>query len=981
MEELDIAFQNIETIATDVLSNLENIETEEESKIQIINRVLHECLGWPHSSFKAETKHENGYSDYIMYEKNAPVLLLEAKRIGKTEISTTEKNKVRYLKISGPGLKGANEGIDQAVSYATPNGIDIAVLTDGISWIIFKTFIPGEQFKEKQAIVFPSLESIIEDFSIFYDLLARAQINKRVYKSIFDKIHHNRLLLTQNLVSPIKESDIIRSQKSGLAFDLENVFNQFFSSLTRNDDKDLLIECFVESRESRIADFSLEKMTQSVLGNINPINKSVDNELASLIETNVEIKKSATDTVQTVFIVGPSGAGKTTFLDRFFRKTLSRQVKSQCVLIPINCLDSTGNEGAAISWVAEQLIDSIEKDIYKNGYPNRQQLRGLYNGEYLQQKNVTNSHLFKRDPTAFEEKFDEFLSNKVDNDREGYLKRTLDDIVKNRGKLPIFIFDNTDGFSLEFKERLFQFIQALGRYVHHCLIIFPVTDKSAWVFSKTEIFKIYKSRSFFLPTPSPREVLRKRIEYLKQKILPSLLIDKKKEYISSRGIKISIEDLRGFANVLENIFVESDFTSKTIGALTNYNIGRTLLLSQRVITSSVMKIEDLIKSFVTGNPVGTNFTKFMDALLKGDYELFKKGDNHEIYPVFQVDSEIRQSPLINLRILVLLNGLQIRGKSIEEKHLDVQSIIDYFDSIGCTESSINTALSSLLGAELIEPYDVSNRKLSSDQKLAISSRGRVHLNLAQNNSVFFYQMALTTYITDCDVASMIKDVYRSRDSFHQKLREIKALFSDYLVSEDTKFVLINSELEQYDTQKDLTKNIIAFGKNSEDPLCELAATFGDTYKQGLIKNEVIATVDWFDVTKGFGFAEVEEIDAKVYFNSSNLHEFGIQSVSDGDEILCDLARNEKGIFICKIHEIDVNTGKITPIDCTIVRLFSERNYGFAGMKGSQKNAFFHISIFDEDHRPKLFEGMVFKGEIVPVKKGDGYQVRRIVDIN
>ncbi|MCP4237496.1 MAG: ATPase, partial [Aestuariibacter sp.] len=154
-------------------------------------------------------------------------------------------------------------------------------------------------------------------------LLSKSQFGKRIYHTIFDEIHHNRLLLEQKLVAPLEPTDISIAQKSEIAFDLDRVFSNFFSRLSGEDDEDLLIECFVETRESRIADFSLEKMTRSVLGNLVPSEKDLDNELASLIKTSVETDNSASESGQTVFIVGPTGAGKTTFLDRFFRNAYS----------------------------------------------------------------------------------------------------------------------------------------------------------------------------------------------------------------------------------------------------------------------------------------------------------------------------------------------------------------------------------------------------------------------------------------------------------------------------------------------------------------------------------------------------------------------------------------------------------------------------------------------------------------------------------
>lgn len=94
--------------------------------------------------------------------------------------------------------------------------------------------------------------------------------------------------------------------------------------------------------------------------------------------------------------------------------------------------------------------------------------------------------------------------------------------------------------------------------------MFPVTDKSAWSFSKTDIFTIHQSRSFFLPTPSPREVFRKRIDFLNKKLVIADLSEKK-EYLSKKGIRIELKDISKFAQVLEDVFVENNFTAKTLG--------------------------------------------------------------------------------------------------------------------------------------------------------------------------------------------------------------------------------------------------------------------------------------------------------------------------------------------------------------------------------------------------------------------------------
>jgi ABC-type lipoprotein export system ATPase subunit len=85
--------------------------------------------------------------------------------------------------------------------------------------------------------------------------------------------------------------------------------------------------------ESRVADFSLEKITKNVLGNLNPADRAIEEGLQAIVQSTV-----AGELGQTVFIVGPPGAGKSTFLDRFFARTLSPDVRQRCVVIGINAL-------------------------------------------------------------------------------------------------------------------------------------------------------------------------------------------------------------------------------------------------------------------------------------------------------------------------------------------------------------------------------------------------------------------------------------------------------------------------------------------------------------------------------------------------------------------------------------------------------------------------------------------------------------------
>lgn len=964
--DIDSSYGSFLEIKDSVEKNVHKITSEEDAKIQIIIRILTEVLGWTHSDIEAERKHQNGFSDFIISINKSNAFVLEAKKIGRLDIKTEQKDSLRELKLSGPNLKNIEGPVDQVTAYALASGIPIAVISDGLSWIVLKSFVPGTHYKEKEAFVFPSLQAIAKHFSCFYELLSKEHYTKKTFNVYFDRLHNNRTILTSPLVPAINEFDIKTVQKSAIAFDLSQVFARFFSRLTGDKDEDLLIECFVETRESRIADFSLEKITNNVLGNITPASKDLDIELKSLVEKTVE-----TEDGESIFIVGPTGAGKTTFLERFFSKTLSKTVRKECFVLNINCLDSTGNEDSAFKWLTDALINQLEKLMFHDGMPTWEQLRGFYFREYERRRIGVDEKLYNSDKNAFQKKFGEFLEKQIEIDREGYLKRLLADCVNNRKKLPIILVDNTDEFSPKFKESIFQYTQSLRRHIKNCLLIFPITDKSAWAFSKTDIYSIYSSKSFFLPTPPPREIFRKRIEYIRGKLGGLKSDSEKKDYLSKKGIKITIQNLQKFATIIEEVFVDNENTSKTIGELTNYNIRSTLELSQRVITSPVYKISDLLSTYASGELAVTNYKKFINALLRGDYELYKLNDNTFIYPIYKASDQIPHSPLLSLRVLTLLKETKNSSRSIEDRHISLKSLYSYFDTLSCNETALDQAIRDLLESKLIETFDISSNDLFPDQKIAISYSGERHLQLATHNNVFFENMALITPISNHDVASQIANTYNSNEGYKEKMLKIRTLFSNFLIEEDRHFIKIPETGEQYECQKNIDLNIQKFsGQN-------LSETDDETERKVLLEG-VIATVDFYNFSKGFGFLDVPHENRQAHISQTTLKNFDIGPIFDGDKLLCDINQNEKGIYVSKIHDIENKLDNAEEWDAEVVRLFVERNYGFVQNVDGDKSAYFHFSILDPEHLKYIQVGEKSKVQVSNDKTGKNFQVRKFI---
>jgi predicted type IV restriction endonuclease len=146
MSALDVSYQRAIALINDVEPRLTAILTEEDAKLQLVVRFLTEVLGWDYGDLSAERKNDNGYSDYIVSDAGRSAFLVEAKRQGQIELATSATKRQLY-KISGPALKQCIDGIEQAASYCAPEGIQLAIVTDGTKWIFFKPSVPGENYK------------------------------------------------------------------------------------------------------------------------------------------------------------------------------------------------------------------------------------------------------------------------------------------------------------------------------------------------------------------------------------------------------------------------------------------------------------------------------------------------------------------------------------------------------------------------------------------------------------------------------------------------------------------------------------------------------------------------------------------------------------------------------------------------------------------------------------------------------------------
>lgn len=780
MEHIDAAKQEFDEIHAFAQAHADQIVSETDARFQLIDRLLVDVLGWRRDGIRTEPPTESGYIDYLLSSGGRSLFVVEAKRTGKTLVSTKLTDH-RFYKVGGAALRDAQEGLAQAARYCSSRSVPYAALTNGLTWIGFRAVrVDGIEYLDGVAAVFPDLEAINSRFAEFYDLFSQEGVRLRLYSVYLDREEGSALSSVDPLVSVVPPSDIYLMRKSDLARDMEQLFNEFFKTLTGDSDQELLTHCFVESPESHEADRSLEKITRELVNYVQTIRGEAGYELRREIETSFETKRG-----QVVLIVGNKGAGKTTFVERFFKFKLDRGLREKCLVLKIDLAEFPGGVDGLQEWLTDRLIDAAEQVLYQGRSPSYDELQGIFFDHYQRWSQGEHKHLYDTNIDAFKIKFGEFIADRRRDKPYAYLTSVLKRAVRQRSVVPCVIFDNADNFPAHFQDAVFQYAYSLFRAVSLSVVVVPITDRTIWRLSKAGALQSYSAKTLYLPVPSTKSVLEKRILFIKRKLDEG--VDKSRQYFTSRGLRVTMENMPAFAACVEEAFIRTDYIARRIGALTNYDLRRGLELSQKIITAPILKVDELVSAYFAKQDIRIQEKRIVQALLYGDYNKFKQEAHEYVLNLFALEAGCLNSPLLRLSILRLLIDKENAASDDLGAYITFEEIDHYFENMGAATRAVHAGVEEMVKYRLIEPYEPTVEEITPTTRLAVTPSGHMHFEMCINYAVYLEQMALTTPIrSEAKIRSM-----REATGHKMGVAEwvvVKQEFVEYCLSEDTQLL-------------------------------------------------------------------------------------------------------------------------------------------------------------------------------------------------
>jgi len=786
----------------DLIASLDpsGLITESDTRLKIIDPMLADVLGWPVKNTQTSEAAGTGFIDYALHIDDCVRLVVEAKK-DSLSFELEDRKAGQAYKLNGPTFEtSAKAAIDQAIRYNAFKNAELACVTNGREWIIFRAnrLGDGHDTLSGKGFVFTSLQSILDNFSLFFGLLSRTSVSELGYRGYFQEVE-GIPLRDLSFLKPLRTPDANRVLSRGsFGQDIDAIMGSFFTRLKGDHDPDMIQKCFVVTNETNLAEQRISRIAVDLVNKVKALHTGTGDQLLELIRAVQSQQRN-----RFVLLVGNKGSGKSTFIERFFKHILPEDTAKWLVPIKVDLSLSEGDPQSIVSWLNKTLLTICEQAVFTEESPSWDETVGaMFYDVYQRWSRGSMKHLYDSDKVAFKVKFGDHIEQIRAKDPHEYIQRLLRHIVHSRKKIPCIILDNTDHFTIPFQEAVFQYARSIYES-ELCLVIIPITDRTSWQLSRQGATQSFESEALSLPIPSPERIIERRIAYLIGKLRLED-IQQTGTYFIGRGIELDIKHIGSFVEGLNKIFIETKSTSALLGSLANYDVRRLLELTKDVMASPQLPLDDLFKAHITKSAVSIPEYKIRNAIIKRKYELYPMGNHPYVQNLYALCLDVPASPLVGVRVLQYLFDAQAEDNR-ERSFVPVDVIYEYLTSIGIQNKVTTHYLEALLLSGLIFEYDPTVTAVEAATRVEISPSGITHLNWSTTDEDYIKAMRDVTPVRDKRVYDELKQCLQ--DGYSQTWKKSISAFMDYLVAEDEWWCQVPTH-RIYDGQRRVTQKIV-----------------------------------------------------------------------------------------------------------------------------------------------------------------------------
>lgn len=755
----------------------ELLRCEAEVRFHVIDELLRRCFCWNKSEVAVEVYQNGQYTDYELGKPRK--VIWEAKREGK--FFELPANSSKNLKLDLESLRlvsdELSDAIDQVSSYCAKRGVQVAVITNGHQIIAFlATRFDGVSPINGKAIVFSSLNHLMEEFSVAWQLLS------------YDGILENRILTYLNEGEksiPIKLSLLLKRYPclrypSEIQADLRNLSELLIQDLTEDKglEKKFYENCYCESgalsKYSLVSKSILESRYEAIfdqddsVSKISPVKCSKkDYEFDNAAITEVHRKRP-------IVLIGDVGVGKTSFVKNLIYVKAYEEFNDS-VYLYID-LGSQGTlaanlKGFVLSEIEKQLLDRYDIDI--NDF---QLIKGVYSSDIRRFSSGLWGQYKDKNPELYREKLLAMLCEKT-NVKDQYLRDCVAHISKEKRKQIIIVLDNADQRGFDIQQDAFIIGHELSKEWSAAVFI-SVRPYTYYRSKRAGAFSAYSSRIFTISPPRVDLLINKRLVFALEMAEGNIQV------VGFDNLRLNSKNISLFLKALIYSLSHNPEIPELLSNITGGNVRQVIELVKGFIGNPNVDAEKIILIMTKEDGYLIPLHEFSKAALLGTYSHYNP-DSSVAYNLFDVTHPDKKEHFLSAFIISFLE--KPAHKSDKNGFVNSDDLFEEVQALGFAPEQIEMCIKKLVNKKLIEnqrriTFDEDECGVSDDllPKYRITTIGAYHIKKWIYTFSYLDAMVFDTPIFNETAKDGLMENIESFDICHRFIRADK--FKKYLLS-------------------------------------------------------------------------------------------------------------------------------------------------------------------------------------------------------
>lgn len=748
---------------------------EATTRLQMIDRLFFECLGWDKDDVVVEEQQAGEFADYT-FSLMRRVLIVEAKKEGVWFDVPVEKEQMEYsLRSLVRESEGLKEAVKQAAGYCQSRGVELGAVCNGRQMVAFvATRSDGQPPLEGRALVFPSFEFMLEHFKDLWRALGRSGVEEEHLR--------RRLLGEQAPRLPPKLSERVLAYPGVKD---RNIFQTELQILS-----DIILEDVTGSRELEGRFLSECYCKSGALSQYSLASKIIlqgryaalfDAEAPGPTTVPITTKDGITPDLfedipsrRPIILIGDVGVGKTTFIrnlikvdavDEFANAvTIYIDLGSQATL-------SADLRSFIVREVENQLLEEEGIDILASNF-----VRAVYNLDLERFRKGIFGELREADPKRYREKEIAFLEERQ-KDKEEHLRKSLYHLAMGRRKQIVVFLDNADQRDDATQQEAFLIGQEMAE--HWVATVFIALRPDTFHRSmKSGVLSGYHPKAFTVAPPRIDLVVSKRLEFAVRLASGELPVRTLTGGTMTRLVTLE-KMLRVFLESLER----SRGLVECIDNLAEGNVRRALNWVRWFFGSGHVDTEKIVRIYEEQGSYYVPLHEFLRSVIFGDAEYYDPRQS-AIVNLFDISRrDGKEYFLLGVLIGFLVN--EASAGRADEGFVETRRVYEELQGLGFAAGQVDYAVLRGLRGKLVESgtRSMPEGDRSGPRVLRATSSGYYHVKDLSHRFVYVSAVIVDTPILDRATRDEIRDV----SGIEPRLDRVE-IFAEYLMGEWLRFV-------------------------------------------------------------------------------------------------------------------------------------------------------------------------------------------------